>query len=220
MSRALSIAAVVWGGICFAALNADGSQPATKQADEQPTTSPKAKHSKPQDRDPKAQAEQSKPATEVRWKSAENRTWQWYERETLVDGRWEVTGVTTPVHRQTGKYHRGPTGYLELSAVPHDVRRPGSLEAFDKDANESEEPGKLDPVREAREGRPASKWIRSLGVKELREWLSTNDIPEAGVDGMTQWEHLTRDHGFDPVKIEGLTEEEQAELHGAAHAGY
>jgi hypothetical protein len=131
-----------------------------------------------------------------------------------------VTGLTTPVHRQTGKYHRGPTGYLELSEVPHKVRRPGSLEAFDKDANESEEPGKLDTVRAAREGRPASKWIRSLGLKELREWLSTNDIPEAGVDGMTQWEHLTRDHGFDPVKIEGLTEEEQAELHGAAHAGY
>jgi hypothetical protein len=37
---------------------------------------------------------------------------------------------------------------------------------------------------------------------------------------MTCWTHLTRDHFFDPVKIAGLTEDEQAKLHAAAHYGY
>jgi hypothetical protein len=37
---------------------------------------------------------------------------------------------------------------------------------------------------------------------------------------MTYWTHLTRDHFFDPEKIEGLTEAEQAKLHAAAHDGY
>ena len=205
MLRVWSLAALVWCSACFAAL-ADSSPSATKQADAQPTTSPKPK-------EPKA-------AVNVRWKTAENKTWRWYERETLIDGRWKVTGITTPVHRETGAYHRGDTGYIGLSAVPYDVRRRGSFEAFEKDAGESEEPGQSDPVRSAREGRPASKWIRSRTMNELREWLSKNDLPKAGVEGMTHWEHLTRDHGFDPVSIEGLTEEEQAELHGAAHAGY
>ncbi len=38
--------------------------------------------------------------------------------------------------------------------------------------------------------------------------------------GMTYWEHLTRDHSFDPKNIAGLTIAEQAKLHGAAHHGY
>ena len=205
MLRAWSLAAVVWAGTSIAAL-ADGSESAMKQVDAQPSTSLKANV--------------PEPAANVRWKTAENKTWRWYERETLVNGQWKVTGVTTPVHRETGAYLRGATGYIALSAVPYSVRRRGSFEAFEKDAGESEQPGQLNPVRRAREGRPASKWIRSLKVNELREWLSTNDLPKAGVEGMTHWEHLTRDHGFDPVSIEGLTEEEQAELHGAAHEGY
>ena len=206
MLRALSIAAVVWSGTCFAALAADGPQSTIKHVDAQPSSSPKAKD--------------LKPGAKVRWKAAENNTWQWYERETLVNGQWKLTGITSPVHRNTGEYYRGATGYLEQSAVPHDVRRRGSIEAFEKDANETDVPGQPDPVRRAREGRPASKWIRSLSLNELRAWLPTIDVPEAGVEGMTYWEHLTRDHGFDPVRIEGLTEEEQAKLHGTAHAGY
>ena len=205
MLRTSSLAAVVWGGICFAVL-AEDFQPATKQADARPSTSPKPN--------------EPKSAANVRWKTAENRTWRWYERETLVNGQWKVTGRTTPAHRETGAYHRGESGYLALSAVPVDVRRRGSFEAFEKDPGESDDPGRPDPVRSAREGRPASKWIRGLSVKELREWLSKNEVPKAGVEGMTHWEHLTRDHGFDPVSIDGLTEDEQAELHGAAHAGY
>jgi hypothetical protein len=75
-------------------------------------------------------------------------------------------------------------------------------------------------VRRARHGRPPSKWLRSLKADELRIWLKTIEVPEAGVEGMTYWEHLTRDHSFDPERIEGLTIDEQAKLHAAAHFGY
>jgi hypothetical protein len=75
-------------------------------------------------------------------------------------------------------------------------------------------------MRQARHGRPPSKWLRSLNADELRIWLKTIEVPEAGVSGMTFGEHLTRDHSFDPAKIEGLLEDEQAKLHAAAHYGY
>jgi hypothetical protein len=37
------------------------------------------------------------------WRAANNAAWQWYDRETLIDGRWTLTGVTTPVSRETGQ---------------------------------------------------------------------------------------------------------------------
>lgn len=81
-------------------------------------------------------------------------------------------------------------------------------------------PGEPHPNRLARHGRPPSQWLRSLEADELRVWLKTIEVNEAGVSGMTYWVHLTRDHYFDPVKIEGLTIDEQSLLHAAAHAGY
>jgi hypothetical protein len=75
-------------------------------------------------------------------------------------------------------------------------------------------------TRRARHGRPPSKWLRSLNAEEIRIWLKTVKVPEAGVSGMTYWEHLTRDHAFDPKLIEGLEIAEQAKLHAAAHFGY
>ncbi len=75
-------------------------------------------------------------------------------------------------------------------------------------------------MRRARHGRPPSRWLRSLRADELRTWLKTIDVPEAGVEGMTYWEHLTRDHFFDPQRIAGLNKAEQARLHAAAHFGY
>jgi hypothetical protein len=83
-----------------------------------------------------------------------------------------------------------------------------------------EDSGKPSPMRRARHGRPPSRWLRSLNASELRLWLKTIDVPAAGVEGMTYWEHLTRDHSFDPKRIAGLTEDEQARLHAAAHYGY
>ena len=83
-----------------------------------------------------------------------------------------------------------------------------------------DDPGQANPHRRARHGRPPSRWLRSLKADELRIWLKSIDVPEAGVSGMTYWDHLTRDHSFDPVRIVGLTIDEQAMLHAAAHAGY
>jgi len=160
--------------------------------------------------------------TPEHWTVGENNTWRWFEREHLVDGEWRVTGITTPVNKFTGNYYQGH-GYLEESLVPAAVREgkvdsavsdPTAKVAFEHDH------GQPSPSRRARHGRPPSRWLRSLRAEELRVWLKTINPPEAGVEGMTFWTHLTRDHSFDPAKIEGLTEPEQAKLHAAAHYGY
>src|SRR5690606_22162843 len=58
-----------------------------------------------------------------RWRAAENRTWQWFERETLqADGEWKLTGVTTPINKHTGEPYTGGTGYLDDSLVPAAIR--------------------------------------------------------------------------------------------------
>lgn len=154
------------------------------------------------------------------WTASENNTWRWFERETLVDGKWKVTGITTPVHKRTGERHQGATGYLADDLVPDTVRR-GEMPADDgADVAVEDDPGQANPLRRARHGRPPSRWLRSLKADELRIWLKTIDVPEAGVSGMTFWEHLTRDHSFNPDLIVGLNEDEQAKLHAAAHYGY
>ena len=172
------------------------------------------------------------------WTAAENNTWQWFERENLVDGHWKLTGITTPIHRRTGELYTGKTGYLDNSLVPanvrHDTKWPGEQSEHadvaddldnvvdndpDKGAVE-DDPGVPNAWRRARHGRPPSRWLRSLRADELRIWLKTIDPPQAGVSGMTFWEHLTRDHSFSPARIAGLTEDEQAKLHAAAHYGY
>jgi hypothetical protein len=161
-------------------------------------------------------------STPVHWTAAENRTWRWFERENFVDGRWKVTGVTTPIHKQTGEPHVGP-GYLDAELVPAELRAGRDEEVLENVPPElAAEFAEHKPSegRRARHGRPPSKWLRSLEADELRIWLRTIKVPEAGVEGMTFWEHLTRDHSFDPLKIEGLTIDEQAKLHAAAHHGY
>lgn len=183
------------------------------------------------------------------WRVADNGVWRWYERETFVDGKWKLSGITTPIRMETGELAPPRDGYLAEKLVPAEVRRtrptakasaPPAIKAgegkssgvittsheasksSDGDAIDVEEFAKHepDPERRARHGRPPSKWLRSLYADELRVWLKTVECPEADVSGMTFWEHLTRDHSFDPVRIEGLTVEEQAKLHGAAHYGY
>src|SRR5262249_19766592 len=81
-------------------------------------------------------------------------------------------------------------------------------------------PGQPDPARRARHGRPPSKWLRSLHTDELRIWLKSIEVPEAGVSGMTFFTHLTRDHFFSPANVADLAIDEQAKLHAAAHYGY
>jgi hypothetical protein len=114
--------------------------------------------------------------------------------------------------------------YLDDALVPAWLRRHAETKLADPDDVDAvaHEYGEHhpDPTRRNRHGLPPSKWLRSLNADELRIWLKTIDPPEADVTGMTCWEHLTRDHRFDPVRIEGLAEDEQAKLHAAAHYGY
>jgi hypothetical protein len=161
-------------------------------------------------------------STPLHWTAAENRTWRWFERESFIDGQWKLTGITTPINKKTGEPQVGNKGYLEESLVPKELRSGNKSEILELPPEVSAEYARRqpNPKLRARHGRPPSKWLRSLNADELRIWLRTIDVPEAGVSGMTYWEHLTRDHSFDPKKIEGLTINEQAKLHAAAHFGY
>ena len=156
------------------------------------------------------------------WTVAENELWRWYERENLVDGVWKLTGITTPISKESGEPYAGQEGYLDEKLVPIAVRL-GTDNNDPKSVARTgleDAPGRPSEARRERHGRPPSRWLRSLKADELRIWLKTIDVPEAGVSGMTFWVHLTRDHSFDPEKIEGLDIDEQAKLHAAAHYGY
>lgn len=159
---------------------------------------------------------------EERWSYHEDDRWRWFERETLVEGQWELTGRTTPIDRRTGEALTGVEGYLDESLVPAKIRFGKSSEANDHEfADEDDEDyGEAAAHRKARDGRPPSKWLRSLYAEELRLWLPSVDVPEAGVSGMTVWTHLTRDHLFDENRIRGLNDMELAKLHAVAHYGY
>jgi hypothetical protein len=156
------------------------------------------------------------------WTAAENSHWRWYERENFVAGEWQLTGITTPIHKLSGEAYSGETGYLDETLVPRDLRdRRSNNETRDIPYQaDSDEEGHPNSERRARHGRPPSKWLRSLSAEELRIWLKKIEVPQAGVSGMTFWTHLTRDHSFEPENIDGLMEEEQAKLHAAAHYGY
>jgi hypothetical protein len=167
------------------------------------------------------------------WSTADDKTWTWLERENLIDGQWVLTGTTRPVHKETGELKEASEVYLpehlvpgEMRPAPSDLEEPGDeieTEAAPLGEGESDEgePLRLPmPSRRARHGRPPSKWLRSLDADELRIWLKTVEVPEAGVSGMTYWEHLTRDHAFLPENLENLEITHQAKLHAAAHFGY
>jgi hypothetical protein len=187
------------------------------------------------------------------WRVADNGVWRWFERETFVDGKWKLSGITTPIRMETGEAAPAQEGYLDEAIVPAEVRRRRPTlkaeealaakqetdersaatlhKASESTSNAASDAAAPSPSldfddrqpsekRRARHGRPPSKWLRSLHADELRIWLKTIDVPEADVVGMTYWEHLTRDHSFDPARIEGLDIDEQAKLHAAAHYGY
>lgn len=161
-----------------------------------------------------SESQQAAKSRRERWRAKENRTWRWYERSALLDGKWKVTGITTPIHKTTGKPYKDQTGYLDTALVPKNVKE--SATALKKKLALAE----ADASRRAEGGRPPSKWLRSLHADEIRIWLKSIDVPPVGVDGMTFWTHLTRDHFFAADRIEGLTIPEQAKLHAAAHFGY
>lgn len=184
----------------------------------------------------------SAPPMPVHWQVTHNNTWRWVQREEYLDGHWRLTGMTTPVHRHTGEPLEDGAGYLGAADVPERFRlseesRSASIEEptdepatdeplgdpYEEDSvRAAEESPGPDAVanRRARHGRPPSRWLRSLSAGELSVWLASLDPPEATVEGMSFAEHLTRDHGFSEAPVAGLTELEQAKLHGAAHHGY
>ena len=156
------------------------------------------------------------------WTVADDETWTWFERENQIDGQWVLTGATTPINKETGEAKSEVGGYLDDSLVPAEMRRDhqGKSSQFAGDTPLARASRLPNAKLRGRHGRPPSEWLRSLNADELRIWLGTIDVPEAGVSGMSYWDHLTGDHSFDPVKIEGLIEAEQAKLHAAAHFGY
>jgi hypothetical protein len=169
------------------------------------------------------------------WAVGGDKNWWWFERENLVNGDWWLTGITTPVHKDTGERKPDNIAYIDDSLVPEAVRSSDSTkvtlasfretEGHHHDADHADAVVDLDPQlpnakSRGRHGRPPSKWLRSLTAEELRIWLKTVKTPDAGVSGMSVWTHLTRDHSFDEKKIEGLTEKEQNKLHAAAHFGF
>lgn len=163
----------------------------------------------------------SPPEQPIHWRAAENNTWRWFVQEKFVDGKWHVTGITTPIHKETGEAYAGHTGYLDSSTVPVSVR--GEDDADETPASIADHDFTHhgpSAARRARHGRPPSKWLRSLQADELSIWLKTIDVPEATVEGMTYLEHLTRDHFFREANVKSLTMDEQAKLHAAAHHGY
>jgi hypothetical protein len=170
-----------------------------------------------------ATARQSSETTlPTHWSASGDDTWRWYERENLIDGQWVSTGITTPINKQTGERKPEHGGYLEESLLPEDLRASNQAGDVHADTPTSSEHDPQLPTAECkgRHGRPPSQWLRSLYADEIRIWLKSIKVPEADVSGMTYWEHLTRDHFFDPKHIEGLTIDEQAKLHAAAHFGY
>lgn len=171
----------------------------------------------------------------VHWQTTHNRTWRWVQREHYADGEWRLTGMTRPVRldgAEAGETLNEVGGYLEEGAVPIAYRTAyeeiadanGDSLAPSEDhgisANEDQPGPDAAEHRRGRHGRPPSRWLRSLEAAELSVWLATIDPPEAGVDGFSFEEHLTRDHGFDVDRIAGLDEDELAKLHAAAHHGY
>ena len=173
---------------------------------------------------PPANAETAprKRKTAEHWAARSNPGWRWYERESLIDGEWVLTGVTVPLSRETGQPLEPAEGYLAESTAPASIRNGYRGKRFD-------EPGAglanaefrtPDTERRARHGLPPSQWLRSLRAAELSIWLKTIDVPPADVAGMTYFEHLTNDHKFDAEKIKGLAQADLAKLHAAAHFGY
>jgi hypothetical protein len=163
----------------------------------------------------------SPPDPPLHWRAAENSSWRWFEQEKFIDGKWQVSGITRPIHKETGEAIAQRSGYLELTDVPLSVR--GEDDADETPATIADRDFTKrgpSPLRRYRHGRPPSKWLRSLQADELRIWLKKIDVPEAGVEGMTYLVHLTRDHSFGEANVKPLTMDEQAKLHAAAHHGY
>src|SRR3569623_1468840 len=61
-------------------------------------------------------------ANPIHWRAASINKWQWYEQETFKYGKWTLTGVTTPIIKETGEPFTEHKGYLDPSLVPKSLR--------------------------------------------------------------------------------------------------
>lgn len=163
------------------------------------------------------------------WTPEQDGPWQWYRLERYVKNEWKSVAISLPVNQETGEDFEPSDGYIprdeipsyvfakELPVLPAAVSKHLSPSRYDPEEALLRTP---DPEIQRRDGRPPSDWLTSLTAEELRKWLITIEAPPATVSGMTFWVHLIRDHGFDPRRIDGLSEHEYSLLHAAAHHGY
>lgn len=112
--------------------------------------------------------------SQERWTAAENERWKWYERESLREGQWKLTGITRPVHRVTGECVEQVLGYLDESLVPIEYRRVDHGWQDERPALVRGEPsqgpesyGHVSLERRVQDGRPPSEWLRSMDTEEL-----------------------------------------------------
>src|SRR5262245_38809002 len=56
------------------------------------------------------------------WTSVVQDAWRWFERESWDGGQWLLTGITQPVHQETGERMPGAGDYLADHLVPPEVR--------------------------------------------------------------------------------------------------
>jgi hypothetical protein len=163
------------------------------------------------------------------WTPEQDDTWRWFRLERYEQSDWKTAAISLPIHRTSDESFEPSDGYVPTADIPSHVITgaipelpPGLEDRMAPSQFELSDPATRtpDPDIRLRDGKPPSDWLTSLRATELREWLQTIDPIQAEVRGMTHWVHLIRDHGFDPLRINGLTEEEFTQLHSAAHEGY
>lgn len=160
----------------------------------------------------------------TKWTMVETVEFVSYRREVKYNGVWHFAGITLPVCKATRQAVKPDKHHLDPRLVPKDIRGfevTISPVTDDSDVTGFRPPSHLpDEALRSRHGQPPSQWIRSRNAKQLSRWLRTLDIPYVGVEQISFWDHLVDHHQFRPKFISGLTRNELAMLHSAAHYGY
>lgn len=66
---------------------------------------------------------ESNPGPPTHWTPAGNSDLIWFQRETLVDGTWRITGVSTPIDRHSGQVLPRIEGQIDINLVPESMRK-------------------------------------------------------------------------------------------------
>ena len=102
-------------------------------------------------------------STPKHWSAAENNSCRWFEREHLIDGHGNQTGIMTPIHKQTGEPYTGRDGYLDDNLVSGAVRRgdQAGKAGLDADTFVEVDAGQPNFMRRARYGRRLSRSLHA-----------------------------------------------------------